>query len=164
VRPVGSTQVVNVDVRIVAATHMPLAELIERGAFRRDLYARLAGYTFMLAPLRERRVDIGLLIAALLSAGKLGARRGIRLQGDAARALVRHDWPMNVRELEQCLHAACMLSDDASSPPRICGPPCPLPSVSRRPRLRSLPPSRLRRAATASARGWSSCSQSMAAT
>jgi transcriptional regulator with PAS, ATPase and Fis domain len=112
VRPVGSTQTVNVDVRIVAATHRPLADLIERGAFRRDLYARLAGYPFTLAPLRERRVDLGLLIAALLSAGKLGARRGIRLQGDAARALVRHDWPMNVRELEQCLHAACVLSDD----------------------------------------------------
>ncbi|HEX8107413.1 MAG TPA: sigma 54-interacting transcriptional regulator [Kofleriaceae bacterium] len=112
VRPVGSTHTVKVDVRIVAATHMPLAGLIERGAFRRDLYARLAGYTFLPAPLRERRMDLGLLVAALLSAGKLGARRGIQLQGDAGRALVRHDWPMNVRELEQCLRAACMLSDD----------------------------------------------------
>jgi hypothetical protein len=101
VMPVGSTHTVKVDVRIVAATHLPLADLLERGAFRRDLYARLAGYTFMPAPLRERRMDLGLLVAALLSAGKLGARCGLQLQGAAGRALVSHGWPMNVRELEQ---------------------------------------------------------------
>jgi transcriptional regulator with PAS, ATPase and Fis domain len=112
VRPVGSTHTTKVDVRIIAATHMPLEDLIERGAFRRDLYARLAGYIFALVPLRERRVDLGLLVAALLSAGKLGECRGIRMQSAVARAMVRHDWPMNVRELEQCLHAACVLTDD----------------------------------------------------
>jgi transcriptional regulator with GAF, ATPase, and Fis domain len=112
VQPVGSAQTLKVDVRVIAATHMPLEDLIERGAFRRDLYARLAGYTFTVPPLRERRVDLGLLVAALLSAGKLGARRDVRMAGDAARAMVRHDWPMNVRELEQCLSAAYVLADD----------------------------------------------------
>jgi sigma-54 dependent transcriptional regulator, acetoin dehydrogenase operon transcriptional activator AcoR len=112
VRPVGSAHVVNVDVRVMAATHMPFEELIERGAFRRDLYARLAGYTFTAPPLRDRRVDLGMLIAALLAAGKLGAARDVRIQGDAAYALVRHPWPMNVRELEQCLAAACVLAED----------------------------------------------------
>jgi sigma-54 dependent transcriptional regulator, acetoin dehydrogenase operon transcriptional activator AcoR len=112
VQPVGSAHTTKVDVRVIAATHMPLAELVERGAFRRDLYARLAGYTFQLAPLRERVVDLGLLIAALLDAGKLGARRDLRLHGDAAHRLLRHDWPMNVRELEKCLHAASLLTED----------------------------------------------------
>ncbi len=112
VRPVGSTQTTRVDIRAIAATHMPLEELVERGAFRRDLYARLAGYTFTLAPLRDRRIDFGLVIAALLAAGKLGPPRDLCIQGDAARALVRHDWPMNVRELEQCLRAAFVLSEN----------------------------------------------------
>jgi transcriptional regulator with GAF, ATPase, and Fis domain len=128
VMPVGSTHATVVDVRVIAATHKPLDELIESGAFRSDLYARLAGYTFELAPLRDRRVDLGLLIAALLSAGKLGPRRGLVMQADAARALVRYDWPMNVRELEQCLHAAHLLAEDRvitpdDLPPSISSPP-----------------------------------------
>jgi len=112
VQPVGSAHTTKVDVRVIAATHMPLAELVERGAFRRDLYARLAGYTFQLAPLRERTADLGLLIAALLVAGKLGPRRDLRLRSDVAHRLLRHNWPMNVRELEKCLHAASLLTED----------------------------------------------------
>jgi len=110
VLPVGSACATPVDVRVVAATHMPLDSLVARGAFRRDLYARLAGYTFALAPLRERRVDLGVLIAALRAAGKLGPRREVRIDGAAARALVAHAWPLNIRELEQCLHAAQLLA------------------------------------------------------
>ncbi len=112
VLPVGSTQTAKVDVRIVAATHMPIEDLIERGVFRRDLYARLAGYTFTLPPLRERRVDLGLLIAALLATGKIGGPPDVRIHREAARAMIRHGWPMNVRELEQCLRAACVLAED----------------------------------------------------
>jgi transcriptional regulator with PAS, ATPase and Fis domain len=112
VLPVGSTQPAKVDVRVVAATHMPIEDLIERGAFRRDLYARLAGYTFTLPPLRERKMDIGLLMAAMLGAGKIGGPDGVRMHREAARAMVRHSWPMNVRELEQCLRAACVLAED----------------------------------------------------
>jgi transcriptional regulator with PAS, ATPase and Fis domain len=112
VLPVGSTRPSKVDIRVIAATHMPLEDLIDRGTFRRDLYARLAGYTFALAPLRERLVDLGLLVAALLSSGKLGTRNELRMHREAARAMVRYDWSMNVRELEQCLRAACVLADD----------------------------------------------------
>jgi len=114
VRPVGSAHTTKVDVRIIAATHMPLEALIARDAFRRDLYARLIGYTFTIPPLRERRVDLGLLVAALLAAGKLGASRDLRIHNDAARMLVHHAWPMNVRELEQVLRAAALLADDAT--------------------------------------------------
>lgn len=112
VQPVGSTRTAKVDVRIVAATHMPIEDLVERGTFRRDLYARLAGYTFPLAPLRERVVDLGLLVAALLAAGKLGPRRDVRMESNVARAMIRHDWPMNVRELEKALSAAYLLAED----------------------------------------------------
>jgi transcriptional regulator of acetoin/glycerol metabolism len=103
-----------VDVRVIAATHRSLEDLIERGEFRHDLYARLAGYTFALPPLRERLADLGLLVAALLSSGKLGARSDLRMHRKAARAMLLHDWPMNVRELEQCLRAASALAEDGS--------------------------------------------------
>jgi transcriptional regulator with PAS, ATPase and Fis domain len=112
VLPVGSAHAATVDVRIIAASQKPLDDRIERGLFRRDLYARLAGHTFDLVPLRERLVDLGMIIARLLAGCKLGAGRSIRLQSDAVRAMLRYRWPMNVRELEQCLAAACVLADD----------------------------------------------------
>jgi len=126
VQPVGSARTEKVDVRVIAATNMSLEALIERDAFRRDLYARIAAYTFVLAPLRERRVDLGLLIAALLADGKRDPQRAVRIQNDASRALVRHSWPMNVRELEHCLRAACVLAEDAvigvdDLPPAVLG-------------------------------------------
>ncbi len=112
VLPVGSARPTPVDVRVIAATHRSLDDLIERGEFRHDLYARLAGYTFALAPLRERLVDLGLLVAALLSSGRLDAKGGLRMHRKAARAMLRYDWPMNVRELEQGMRAAAALAED----------------------------------------------------
>lgn len=112
VLPVGSAQATKVDVRIVAATHVHIEQQVERGLFRQDLFARLAGYTFLLPPLRERKVDLGVLIASLLASGKIPGGADVRLHRDAARAIVRHDWPMNVRELEQCLRAACALAEN----------------------------------------------------
>ena len=111
VLPVGGAKPVPVDVRFVSATHKPLEDLVERGDFRRDLYARLAGYAFTIAPLRERRVDLGLLIASLLSGITLPPA-GLRLHREASRAMLRYDWPMNVRELDQCLRATSVLADD----------------------------------------------------
>jgi DNA-binding NtrC family response regulator len=110
--PVGSAQVVRVDVRILAATHVSLDRLIDAGGFRRDLYARLAGYVFTLPPLRERTMDLGLLAASMLASGTLDWPAGMRLHREASRALLRHDWPMNVRELAQCLRAAGALAED----------------------------------------------------
>jgi transcriptional regulator of acetoin/glycerol metabolism len=93
-----------VDVRVIAATHQPLAELVERGRFRRDLYARLRGHELCLPPLRERREDLGLIIGALLA--RLAPGRPPAFSRAAGRALFRHDWPLNVRELEHVLGAA----------------------------------------------------------
>jgi transcriptional regulator with PAS, ATPase and Fis domain len=107
--PVGASHPAKVDVRILAATHKPLEALVEKGDFRRDLFARLSGYVFTLPPLRERLVDLGLVVASLVASGKLPA--GTRLHHEAARAMLRYDWPMNVRELEQCLRASVLLAD-----------------------------------------------------
>jgi transcriptional regulator of acetoin/glycerol metabolism len=110
VRPLGGAQTVKVDLRVVAATHVDLAQRVEEGRFRRDLYARLRGYQFTLPPLRERREDLGLFIAHLLARvdGERAAARVI--ERDAARALFAHAWPLNVRELEQALRAACAVA------------------------------------------------------
>jgi transcriptional regulator with PAS, ATPase and Fis domain len=111
VMPVGATRAVKVDLRVVCATHQPLEALMERGAFRRDLYARLAGFSYTLPPLRDRRADIGLLIAALLRSPKVRGGESLRFHVDPARTLLRYDWPLNVRELEQCLVTSSVLAD-----------------------------------------------------
>ena len=108
VTPVGATRPVSVDFRLVAATHRDLARLEREGRFRNDLLARASGFTLRLPPLRDRREDLGLLVGELLSRSTGGA--GTTFARDAARALFRHDWPLNVRELEKCLGAARALA------------------------------------------------------
>jgi len=109
VLPVGGTKPVAVDVRFVCASHRNLAALVETGGFRADLHARLLGRRVELPPLRDRTEDLGILVGAILAR--------IHREGDvpalhpaAARALLLHDWPANVRELEQALTAACVLA------------------------------------------------------
>jgi len=109
---VGATRPVPVDLRVVAATQRPLETLVEAGAFRADLYARLAGFQLRLPPVRERTEDLGLLVGALLQRLAPARADRIRFSGEAARALLLHDWPLNVRELEQCLAAAIALAGD----------------------------------------------------
>jgi DNA-binding NtrC family response regulator len=113
--PVGSSKSVRVDVRVIAATHGNLEAMVEQGAFRRDLYARLAGFVQTLPALRERREDLGLLVGTLLE--RLGHGAPARLEVDAARALFAYDFPLNVRELEQALSAALVLAGGAPLAP-----------------------------------------------
>jgi transcriptional regulator with GAF, ATPase, and Fis domain len=110
--PVGGTRPVDVDVRLVAATHRDLDALVDEDKFRGDLFARISGIKVTLPPLRERREDLGLLIAALLVkvCGPEAAK--VTFQPEAARALLRHRWPMNIRELEKTLAAAVVLAGD----------------------------------------------------
>src|SRR5262249_30266147 len=103
VSPLGAGGPLEVDIRLVAATHQPLEQCLPSGRFRRDLYARLRGYEVRLPPLRARLEDLGLLVAAFLE--RFGASDR-KLTRGAARSLFRHGWPLNVRELEQVLHAA----------------------------------------------------------
>ncbi len=105
--PVGESLPVATDFRLCAATHADLPAMVAAGRFRDDLHARLLGVTLTLPPLRARRADLGLLIARLLP------RPAPRLTPAAAYALLRHDWPRNVRELERTLAAARSLAGDA---------------------------------------------------
>ncbi|MGZ6134487.1 MAG: sigma 54-interacting transcriptional regulator [Myxococcaceae bacterium] len=110
VQPVGAAQPVRVDLRVVTATHRDLAALVEEGAFRSDLFARLTGLEVELPPLRDRRADLGLLIPVLLR--RAGAPPGLRISRDAARSLFRWSWPHNVRELEKALALGVALAGD----------------------------------------------------
>lgn len=110
--PVGSTRAVRIDVRIVAATHRSLADELEHGTFRSDLFARLAGLTMELPPLRERRDDLGIIVATLLRAIAGGRAASLRLAPEVGRALLSYAWPRNVRELHQALSAAVALAAD----------------------------------------------------
>jgi transcriptional regulator with AAA-type ATPase domain len=109
VTPVGATKPLRVDLRVVAATHRPV-DALEAGGFRSDLYARVAGYTHRLVPLRERVADVGLLVSDLLT--KLAPERSFTLALDLARAFLAYDWPLNVRELEQALRVMSLLAQD----------------------------------------------------
>ncbi len=109
VLPLGETKPVRVDVRVVAATNRPLQALVDAGQFRADLLARLAGFHLELPPLRQRREDLGVIVASLLAA--LGPPRAdVTFDIGAARALMFYPWPLNVRELEKCLETALVLA------------------------------------------------------
>ncbi|MBV7428164.1 MULTISPECIES: sigma-54 dependent transcriptional regulator [unclassified Acidovorax] len=112
VRPLGSTQEETVDVRIVSATHRDLAADVQSGRFRQDLYYRLNVIEILIPPLRERREDLPVLCAALLS--RIAQESGMPvppLTDSALHAIAAHPLTGNVRELENLLHRAVALSD-----------------------------------------------------
>jgi DNA-binding NtrC family response regulator len=107
IRRVGGESTRRVDVRLVCATHRDLWSLVASGAFRLDLYHRVAAIVLQVPPLRERPEDIR-AIAKSVVAG-LGAELGPReLSLEAVQALLRHDWPGNVRELRNALCTAAL--------------------------------------------------------
>lgn len=110
--PIGTSRPVPVDLRLVSATHRDLSVLVAEGKFRADLLARLAGFRMTLPSLRERRVDLGLLISSILRTLLGDTRPGFRFSLEAARAIVAHDWPLNVRELDRALRTGIALSGD----------------------------------------------------
>jgi two-component system response regulator HydG len=111
--PVGATEAVPVDVRIVAATNRDLEEEIRRGGFRSDLYYRLNVITLHLPPLRDRSEDVPLLAAYFLERFAAGRGRSAPvLSQEAVDALAGYDWPGNVRELENALERAAVLTSE----------------------------------------------------
>ena len=107
----GAERSTELDVRIVAATNDDLTARVGAAQFRADLFFRLAQYTITLAPLRERRADIGHLARRFLEEVGVELRRPVReLSADALAALERHDWPGNVRELRNVLRQAVLES------------------------------------------------------
>jgi transcriptional regulator with AAA-type ATPase domain len=101
VRPVGSDQELAVDVRVIAATHRDLQDLVARGSFRADLFARLSQFTIALPPLRERKHQLLDLARSFAQAD--GAT--LRITVDAAEALLIWSWPFNLRELQSLIFA-----------------------------------------------------------
>ncbi|WP_020410480.1 sigma-54 dependent transcriptional regulator [Hahella ganghwensis] len=96
---VGSSKTIDANVRIIAATHKNLDEMIEKGEFREDLYYRLNVFPIDMPPLRERSEDIPLLINELISRMEKEKRGSIRFNSAAILSLCRHEWQGNVREL-----------------------------------------------------------------
>ena len=115
VRPVGGTAEVDVDVRILSATHQSLAKLVSTGEFREDLYYRINVIELKVPPLRERGKDIILLSTAILE--KLTADmqvKDLKLMESGAKKLLGYNFPGNVRELENLLQRAAALCEDSS--------------------------------------------------
>ncbi len=110
VRPVGGKKTIPVDVRVICATHRNLESLVREGRFREDLYFRLNVIPIHIPPLRERREDLKLLISHVLE--RLQERWGVRktLSSEAIEYLERHPFPGNVRQLENMLERAFILS------------------------------------------------------
>jgi two-component system response regulator HydG len=129
--PVGSTEAVPVDVRILAATNRDLDHAMRDGSFRSDLYYRLNVITLVMPPLRDRREDIPVLAEGFLARTAQERSEPVkRLADDALTAVGSYDWPGNVRELENALeHAMTVTRGETISidalPNRVTAPPRP---------------------------------------
>ena len=124
----GSNTTRKADVRVVAATNLPLREAMREGRFREDLYYRLSVIELTVPPLAERRDDVLPLARAFLD-------KGVRLTSDAERALLNHSWPGNVRELRNVLQRAALLAGAAPLTAATLNLPAVLPARSDEPVL-----------------------------
>ncbi len=109
VRPVGSNEKINVEVRVIAATNRDLEAAYRAGTFRKDLYFRLNVVTVHIPPLRERRSDIPMLVHHFLDRYAQGAN--LQVTPAAMNSLLHYEWPGNIRELENCIARAVTLGD-----------------------------------------------------
>jgi transcriptional regulator with PAS, ATPase and Fis domain len=108
--PLGSVTPQQADVRVLAATHQDLARLVRRGRFREDLFYRVNVVRLQLPPLRDRREDIPLLIDSFIERfNRLGGNRVVGVDDQAMAILMAHDYPGNVRELENIIEHAFIL-------------------------------------------------------
>ena len=115
--PVGSERSRRVDVRVVAATHRELESMVAAGTFRQDLYYRLNVVALRIPPLRERHGDIALLVNHFLTRYAQGQK--LTVQNDAFELLGRYPWPGNVRQLENEIRRAIVLSDATIGPSEL---------------------------------------------
>lgn len=109
----GSTKPIKVDVRVICATNRNLEELIEKNEFREDLYYRINVFPLFIPPLRERRNDIPALADFFIAKFNKDQNKKIkRVSSSAIDMLMVYHWPGNIRELENCMERACILSYD----------------------------------------------------
>lgn len=130
VRPVGGTQTVKVDTRVIAASNKDLYSEVQKGTFRADLFYRINVVSIRVPPLREKKEDIPLLVAHFIKTKRDHAITGIN--EDALQALMSYTWPGNVRELENALERGFALAREHTitlrdlpsfSPEEACGYP-----------------------------------------
>jgi DNA-binding NtrC family response regulator len=112
-RRLGGHKDVNVDIRVICATHNNLRKRVEQGTFRADLYYRCAGISITIPPLRERRSDIPALVNALASRLRDSSGDLCRITDDAQQLLIGYDYPGNIRELRNILQKAAMKTTNA---------------------------------------------------
>jgi len=113
----GSSRTHQVDVRLVAATHRDLAAMVKNGEFRSDLYFRLNVFPVYLPPLRERREDIPSLVAHFIEfIGRRVGRQIDHIPEETMLDLCSYDWPGNIRELQNLIERALILSEDGVLP------------------------------------------------
>ncbi|PYM06036.1 MAG: hypothetical protein DMD82_09580 [Candidatus Rokuibacteriota bacterium] len=141
VQPLGGKVLVAVNVRIIAASNVPLQAEVRTGRFRPDLYYRLNEFIIPLPPLRERRDDILPLAHRFLAEANMEFGRPVRaISEEAIELLLRHPWPGNVRELRNVIRRAVLLTSDVVRPEHLAGvyadsSPAPLPGVHEAPPL-----------------------------
>jgi two-component system response regulator GlrR len=112
IRPVGSTESIPVNVRVISATHRDLQQLMAAGQFREDLYYRLNVFPILVPPLRDRKDDIAALVSHFIT--RIAAEEGRKVRGIDGRALTmlqRYAWPGNVRQLENTVFRAIVLCE-----------------------------------------------------
>jgi two-component system response regulator HydG len=113
--PVGATESIATDTRVIAATNRELEEEMKRGTFRSDLFYRLNVFALHLPPLRQRRDDIPLLAEAFLQrSAQLRGEEPKRLTDAAIETMLAYSWPGNVRELENAIERAVILTTGTS--------------------------------------------------
>jgi transcriptional regulator with PAS, ATPase and Fis domain len=112
--PVGATQEISVDVRVIAATNRVLIDRVAAGEFREDLFYRLNVIHLTVPPLRERRGDVPVLLEHFLRSFAVQyGTEGPRLSPEAIEVFLEHDWPGNVRELKNVVERAAILSAES---------------------------------------------------
>ena len=111
--PVGGCKTVNVDVRIIAATHRDLEEEVQKGKFREDLFYRLYVIPIKLPSLRERRADIPHFVSHFIGSLNTAKKTNVNsISEEALNILLRHDWPGNVRELSNLMERLVVIKGD----------------------------------------------------
>ncbi len=125
---VGGTETIDIDVRVIAATHQDMEKLVKDGKFREDLYYRLNVVRIDIPPLRERTEDIPLLVAHFCGKFARSAQQPPTVSPEAMELLLRCPWPGNVRQLENAIERACVTARDGvilvkNLPPDVGRPP-----------------------------------------
>jgi len=130
---IGGTETLTVDVRVIAATNRNLEEEVKGGRFREDLYYRLNVIPIVLPPLRERMEDVPALIEFFMDRYRKNLSKNVRLSKEAADLILKHDYPGNIRELENTIERCVTLATSA-----VIGKEELPPSIATGKRVRSL--------------------------